>query len=94
MERAAYRIVQEALTNVSRHAGPATATVTLTYGAQDLTVQIDDDGLASPACPPVPGNGLTGMRERVTALGGRLHTRPRPHGGFTARAELPTEDLS
>ncbi|WP_066943524.1 sensor histidine kinase [Microtetraspora fusca] len=94
VERAAYRIIQEALTNASRHAGPATATVTLAYGTRELTVQIDDDGVASPSDPPTPGNGLTGMRERVTALGGRLHAHPRPHGGFTVRAELPTEDLS
>ncbi|WP_067139352.1 sensor histidine kinase [Microtetraspora malaysiensis] len=94
VERAAYRIIQEALTNASRHAGPATATVTLAYGGRELTVQIDDDGLASPSDPPTPGNGLTGMRERVTALGGSLHAHPRPHGGFTVRADLPTEDLS
>ncbi len=94
VDRAAYRIVQEALTNVSRHAGPAAATVTLDYGERDLTVRIDDDGLASPDHRPTPGNGLSGMRERVAALGGRLHARPRPQGGFTVRAELPTEDLT
>jgi signal transduction histidine kinase len=94
VERAAYRIIQEALTNASRHAGPATATVTLAYGAQDLTVQIDDDGLASPMRPPTPGNGLAGMRERVTALGGSLYAHPRPDGGFTVRTSLPTKDLT
>jgi signal transduction histidine kinase len=94
VDRAAYRIVQEALTNVSRHAGPATATVTISYGPQELAVHIDDDGQASPLLPPASGNGLTGMHERVTALGGRLHAHPRPRGGFTVRAELPIKDLS
>ncbi|MEU4835832.1 sensor histidine kinase [Streptosporangium sp. NPDC023615] len=89
VDQAAYRIVQEALTNASRHAGPATATVRLDHGTHTLTVRVDDDGSASPGMSLVPGNGLTGMRERVAALGGRLHARPRPGGGFTVRAELP-----
>jgi signal transduction histidine kinase len=57
-------------------------------------VQVDDDGQATPGTAPVPGVGLTGMRERVTALGGRLRAAPRPEGGFTVRAELPVKDLS
>jgi signal transduction histidine kinase len=89
VDRAAYRIIQEALTNVGRHAGPATADVRLDYGPGLVTVQIDDDGRATPDAPPVPGTGLIGMRERVTALGGRLRAEPRPGGGFTVRAELP-----
>ncbi len=89
VDRAAYRIVQEALTNVSRHAGGAAARVRVDYAARELVVQIDDDGTARPGSPPVPGTGLLGMRERVAALGGRLSAGPRPEGGFTVRAELP-----
>ncbi|MFI7633992.1 sensor histidine kinase [Nonomuraea sp. NPDC049400] len=89
VDRAAYRIVQEALTNVSRHAGGAAASVRIDYGGDELVVQVDDDGRASRDAPPVPGVGLLGMRERVTALGGRLLAEPRPEGGFTVRAELP-----
>jgi signal transduction histidine kinase len=89
VDRAAYRIVQEALTNVSRHAGGATAAVRIGYADEELVVQVDDDGTATVARPPVPGVGLLGMRERVTALGGRLRAEPRSEGGFTVRAELP-----
>jgi signal transduction histidine kinase len=94
VDRAAYRIVQEALTNITRHAGQASASVHIGYAPGELVVQIDDDGDACLSGSPVPGIGLTGMRERVTALGGRLCAEPRPEGGFTVRAELPLEDLS
>ncbi|GAA0938620.1 sensor histidine kinase [Actinocorallia libanotica] len=89
VDRAAYRIVQEALTNASRHAGEAAAAVRVEYADEKLVVRVDDDGEAHPDAPPVPGTGLLGMRERVTALGGRLRAGPRPEGGFTVRAELP-----
>jgi signal transduction histidine kinase len=89
IDRAAYRIVQEALTNVTRHAGPTTASVTVHFGAHELTVRVDDDGVATVDEPPVPGVGLLGMRERVTALGGRLAAEPRRAGGFTVRADIP-----
>jgi signal transduction histidine kinase len=98
---AAYRIVQESLTNVTRHAGPATATVRIAYGDRDLTVQVDDDGRglesASGRQPTDPdrqsrsGRGLVGMRERVAALGGELTTGPRPGGGFRVLARLPLD---
>ncbi|MES9605817.1 histidine kinase [Actinomadura sp. NPDC000929] len=94
VDRAAYRIVQEALTNVSRHAGGAAAAVRVDYASGELVVQVDDDGEADPDAPPVPGTGLLGMRERVAALGGRLRAGPRPEGGFTVRAELPLGDPS
>jgi signal transduction histidine kinase len=94
IERAAYRIVQEALTNVTRHAGPAAATIRLDYQDAGVAVQVDDDGLATPAHAPVPGVGLLGMRERVSALGGRLRAEPRPEGGFRVRAELPAEEAA
>ncbi|GAA0323716.1 sensor histidine kinase [Actinoallomurus spadix] len=89
VDRAAYRIVQESLTNIARHAGPAAASVEIRYGADTLTVRVDDDGCAVPGTPAEPGVGLTGMRERVTALGGRLRAEPRPEGGFTVQAEFP-----
>jgi signal transduction histidine kinase len=99
VDQAAYRIVQEALTNVSRHAGWAgggdqvSASVHLHYEPDALSVQVDDDGPGARAGtdsrPAGPGLGLLGMRERVAALGGRLHTGPRDGGGFQVRAELP-----
>ncbi|MGI8331725.1 sensor histidine kinase [Actinomadura scrupuli] len=94
VDRAAFRIVQEALTNVSRHAGPASASVHIRYGADELTVQVDDDGRGPAEGTAAPGVGLVGMRERVAALGGRLRAEPRTGGGFSVRAELPVGDLS
>ncbi|MQA86663.1 MAG: sensor histidine kinase [Streptosporangiales bacterium] len=94
VDRAAYRIIQEALTNITRHAGPATASVHVDYGSDGLTIQVDDDGRATDAAAPAPGVGLLGMRERVTALGGQLRAEPRPEGGFTVRAELPLNGSS
>jgi signal transduction histidine kinase len=88
---AAYRIVQESLTNVTRHAGPASATVLIAYGEQELTVQVDDDGRGVAADGSGSGNGIRGMRERVAALGGELTTGPRPGGGFRVRARLPLD---
>jgi signal transduction histidine kinase len=89
VDQAAYRIVQEALTNVSRHAGRACASVHLRYTPETLTVQVDDDGQGTVARPSSPGLGLVGMRERVSALGGRLQAGPRDDCGFQVRAELP-----
>ncbi|GAA2383226.1 sensor histidine kinase [Dactylosporangium salmoneum] len=89
--RTAYRIVQEALTNVARHAAATTAAVHVGYRSGAVVVQVDDDGTATPDRPPTPGVGLLGMRERVSALGGRLRAEPRPGGGFTVHAELPAD---
>jgi signal transduction histidine kinase len=94
VDRAAYRIVQEALNNVARHAGPATASVSIHSGPKALTVRVDDDGRATLDAPPVPGVGLIGMRERVSALGGRLSAEPRPGGGFTVRADIPLPETT
>ncbi|MDI3405151.1 sensor histidine kinase [Streptomyces cavernicola] len=91
VDRTVYRIVQESLTNVARHADAATATVRIDCRPNLLTVRVDDDGRAVPGSSPAPGVGLLGMRERVTALGGRLRAEPRGEGGFTVQAELPVE---
>ncbi len=96
VELAAYRIVQESLTNVARHAGPATATVRLIHGSDGLDIEVCDDG-GAPATNgafPGTGSGITGMRERARALGGRLQAGPRPGGGFAVTAHLPLGGLS
>src|SRR5262249_12600759 len=79
VDQAAYRIVQEALTNVSRHAGSACASVLLHYTPGTLLVQVSDDGKDTITSTRQSGTGLglIGMRERVTALGGQLHAGPR-----------------
>ncbi|MFV2086588.1 sensor histidine kinase [Micromonospora sp. LOL_021] len=102
VDRAAYRIVQEALTNVRRHAGSgAAATVTIGYRQDALMLQIDDDGAGAPrpgaaapgaaAAAAPAGNGITGMRERAAALGGEVTAGPAPDGsgGWRVRARLP-----
>ncbi|WSB88434.1 sensor histidine kinase [Streptomyces cellulosae] len=94
VSRTAYRIVQESLTNVSRHAAATSASVLVDYRPDALAVRVDDDGKATVQSPPTPGHGLIGMRERVAALGGRLCTEPRKAGGFTVQAELPTNGAS
>jgi signal transduction histidine kinase len=93
VDLSAYRIVQEALTNVVKHAGPAQAQVTIGYRDRDVTVEVTDDGrgAAAPAGDGRggTGHGLVGMRERVAAFGGDLETGPRPGGGFRVAARLP-----
>ncbi|MBL7259626.1 histidine kinase [Paractinoplanes lichenicola] len=89
VDQAGYRVVQEALTNVARHAGRAAAEVHIAYSSESLAVAVTDDGLASPDCPVAPGVGLRGMRERVTGLGGALQATPRDGGGFAVRATFP-----
>jgi signal transduction histidine kinase len=92
VDLSAYRIVQEALTNVVKHAGPAQAQVTIGYRDRDVTVEVTDDGrgAAAPAGDGRggTGHGLVGMRERVAAFGGDLETGPRPGGGFRVAARL------
>jgi signal transduction histidine kinase len=103
VDLAAYRIVQESLTNAARHAGPTTVTMRIAYGEDDLSIEVADDG-----CPAArngragngtaasngttvtaAGNGIPGMRERALALGGHLDAGPRPGGGFLVSARLP-----
>jgi signal transduction histidine kinase len=87
----AYRIVQEALTNTLKHAGPARAAVVVRRGAETMTVEVTDDGagVSAGAAKNGSGHGLVGMRERAALLGGSLHAAPRPEGGFVVRANLP-----
>jgi signal transduction histidine kinase len=94
----AYRIVQEALTNVLKHAGPGTSTeVRLRGGAGEIVIEVLDDGRGTTVVPDpdateeAGGHGVVGMRERVLLLGGRLEAGPRPAGGFRVVAHLPIE---
>ncbi|MFF2813798.1 sensor histidine kinase [Streptomyces sp. NPDC058000] len=88
---AAFRIVQEALTNIVRHSGSRTARVRLRYAPGALEIRVDDDGPATADTgePTGGGNGLAGMRERAAALGGTVEAGPRPDGGFRVRARIP-----
>ncbi|WP_371668101.1 sensor histidine kinase [Streptomyces sp. NBC_00289] len=86
---AAYRIVQEALTNTHKHAGSATAHITLVYGPDTLRLTVADDGDGTARPGPGTGHGLIGMRERATAFGGTLTAGTSPRGGFRVHAELP-----
>lgn len=86
---AAYRIVQEALTNALKHAGPTRIDVTLACNERQLIVTVEDQGLGSAAATGAGGRGLPGMRERATSLGGTLTAGPVSTGGFRVRAVLP-----
>ncbi|MGA5896149.1 sensor histidine kinase [Streptomyces venetus] len=86
---AAFRIVQEALTNVVRHSGSRHARVHLAHDSRVLRLRVDDDGPATGAEAGGSGNGLAGMRERAAALGGTIEAGTRPDGGFRVLAELP-----
>jgi signal transduction histidine kinase len=92
VSRAAYRIVQEALTNVRRHAGPdVTAAIEIEYADGAVLLRVDDDGRGAPAdLFDEAGNGIAGMRARAVAVGGSLSAGPGPHGGFRVAARLPT----
>jgi signal transduction histidine kinase len=90
VDLAAYRIVQESLTNTLRHAGVARASVSLRYHRAGVDVEVSDDGRSGEA-PGSTGRGLIGMRERVALYGGTLDAGPRSGGGFLVRASLPVE---
>ena len=91
VDRAAYRIVQEALTNVLRHAGPASATVAMAFENGRLLISVQDDGHGKGGASgqAESGYGIVGMRERARALGGDLEAGARPEGGFRVIASLP-----
>ena len=88
VERAAYRIVQEALTNVTRHSSSSSATISISYSDNELRLQIDDDGPTAAGAIGT-GKGIAGMTERAVALGGSLVAMPRSDGGFRVAARLP-----
>ncbi|MGW0951418.1 sensor histidine kinase [Streptomyces sp. NPDC002545] len=95
VDLAAYRVTQESLTNVARHAHATAVTVRLRYGDRDLLVEVENDGNGTAAhgdtgtTAPSTGSGLRGMRERARALGGELTAGPRPGGGFAVQARIP-----
>jgi signal transduction histidine kinase len=91
VELAAYRIVQEALTNARRHAPGAAVDVELHYTGGALAVRVRDNGPGPPPGGPGGGHGLAGMRERAAAVGGELRTAEAPGGGFLVAALLPAE---
>lgn len=91
VDRTGYRIVQESLTNIARHAAAESAWVRIEYRPDALVIRVDDNGRAAPGTTPAPGVGLLGMCERVAALGGSLRAGPRSEGGFRVLAELPVE---
>ncbi|MFD7665663.1 sensor histidine kinase [Streptomyces sp. NPDC059788] len=89
IDLSAYRIVQEALTNVVRHAGTGRCRVAIDYGDEELSVEVVDDGRGATGNGSAHGFGIIGMRERVALLGGHLSAGPRPEGGFRVTARLP-----
>ncbi|MEW2522582.1 sensor histidine kinase [Actinacidiphila alni] len=89
VDLAAFRIVQEALTNIVRHSGSRAARIRIAYPPGRVEVRVDDDGPAVAGGETGGGNGLVGMRERTAALGGGLDAGPRPDGGFRVHATLP-----
>jgi signal transduction histidine kinase len=93
MDLAAYRIIQESLTNAIRHAGPARATVSLCYGDSALTIEVADTGrgASSVAHGPSGGHGLIGMQERAASVGGTLHAGAGAMGGYRVVAVLPAD---
>jgi signal transduction histidine kinase len=94
VDLSAFRIVQEALRNTLKHAGPARAHVTLRYGDHDVEVEVSDNGRGVRAPTEngaVTGHGLLGMRERVAMLGGEIEAGYRQDGGFGVHARLPLE---
>ncbi|MGH2942171.1 MAG: sensor histidine kinase [Solirubrobacteraceae bacterium] len=91
VELTAYRVAQESLTNVLRHAGAETAQIRLTYEPAALVVEVTDDGRGPANGSGADGHGIAGMRERVHALGGTLETGAAPGSGFRVTARLPTD---
>jgi len=91
VDLAAFRILQESLTNVLKHARPPRARVRVGYESDAITLEVIDDGLGTDVAA-TPGRGIAGMRERVALYGGELELGPRPHGGFAVRIRLPVQE--
>ncbi|GAA2303410.1 sensor histidine kinase [Nonomuraea roseoviolacea subsp. roseoviolacea] len=89
LDLCAYRIIQESLTNVLKHARAARVEVVLAYGPEDLTIRVTDDGAAPQPASGSTGHGLMGMTERVRLYGGTITAGPLPEGGFDVRATFP-----
>jgi len=93
VDLAAFRIVQEALTNALQHARASEARVTVTYSTMRLKLEVTDDGLGPALRLHEGGRGLIGMEERVSLYGGKLSHGPDPGGGFAVRAEIPLDGV-
>jgi signal transduction histidine kinase len=91
LELSVYRIVQEALTNVLKHAQASRARVRVDYGPDAVTIDVVDDGTARTTSSAPAGHGLVGMRQRARVFGGTTTAGPAPGGGWHMRAELPAE---
>lgn len=91
VDLSAFRIVQEALTNTLKHAGPARANVAIRYADRALEIEVSDDGIGALTASSPAGNGMLGMRERVGLLGGWLDIGPQPGAGFRVQASLPLD---
>lgn len=89
VDLAAYRIIQESLTNVIKHAGPAQAVVTVTYRDEDIEIEVSDNGRGDMSARSARGHGITGMKERAASVGGRLDVTASPDGGFRVGTRLP-----
>jgi len=91
LDLAAFRVVQEALTNTLKHALPAAASVRVRYAVDALLIDVEDNGRGSDGSPGNGGHGLVGMRERVGLYGGEFEAGQRPEGGYRVRVRLPLE---
>jgi signal transduction histidine kinase len=92
VDLSAYRVIQEALTNALKYAGPANAWVTVRWKDRELELEIANDGRSEPGGDG-RGHGLDGLRERVDLVGGSIESGPRAGGGFVVKAHLPLEDV-
>ena len=93
IDLSAYRIIQEALTNVIKHAAASSAHVTISYRPDSVTVEITDQGSPGPPGRTGSGHGIIGMRERVAVFGGEFAAGPGPDGGFRVRACFPIAEV-
>jgi signal transduction histidine kinase len=89
VDLAAYRVIQEALTNALKYAGPARACVTVRWKRSELELEVANDGTSEPGGDGGGGHGLVGLRERVSLVGGSIESGPREGGGFVVKAHLP-----